>query len=120
MDHSQPLLNRLGFQTLNNIWIQFVLANFFKIRNGMTHLDCINGNSFQNMQIDNNNVVLRSDVNYTFRSINFKTNFGKDSYCNSAFNCWNGLLLAIRSNQNLSLNQFKQSVKQQNWQKYRI
>ncbi len=120
LEHSQPLLNRLGFQTLNNIWIQFVLANFYKIRNNMTHLNCIDGNSFQNVQADNTIVVLRSDVNYTLKTLNFKTNFGKDSYCNSAFSCWNGLPLVIRSNQNLSLNQFKHLVKQHNRQTYRV
>jgi len=114
IDHSKPLLAKLGFQTINSLWMQFVLINFYKIMNGMTHLKSSDYNCSFETQSDCFISRLRSSSNRMVQLTKFKTKYGQNTFANVAARSWNDLPLEIRNDKKFSLNQFKALVKRNN------
>src|SRR6267143_1327917 len=88
IDHSKPLLAKLGFQTINSLWMQFVLINFYKIMNGMTHLKNSDYNCSFETQSDCFISRLRSSSNRMVQLTKFKTKYGQNTFANVAARSW--------------------------------
>jgi len=112
-EHSQPLLKKLGFQTIKMLWRQFVLSNLYKMKFGMTHISHIDQWSFQNIQ--DTGLGLRSATGHFMKIYGFKTRYGQNTFTNVAGRFWNNLPIEIRVNSILSLGVFKGEVKRTNW-----